>query len=154
MQIREATHDDEPAITERLLHPAYRDSADHAPAFNELDEDAIADADASRWLDHDERVIFVAEDEGTLAGYVSGMLTGAPAIYARDQQAGVDGLYVHPDCRRQGVASRLFDRIEAWADDHGCEYVGVTVHVNNDAAKEFYDERFELTFYSYREKLE
>jgi ribosomal protein S18 acetylase RimI-like enzyme len=154
MQIREATTDDEPTLTDELLHPGYRSSEEYAPDFNELDDEAVADADGSRWLDQDDRILFVAEDDGELTGHVSGILTDAPPIFDRGRQLHVDGLYVKPAFRREGVADRLLERIEDWAQTRDCEYVGVTVHVENDAAKRLYDDRYERTFYSYRRKLD
>lgn len=153
MRIREATAEDEPAIVEELLRPSYRESEEIAPEFNELDEAAVVEADCGRWLDHDDRVLFVAEIDGTLVGHVSGLVTDAPAIFARGAQVHIDGLYVKPDRRREGVASALVDRIEAWAGERGCEHLGVTVHADNEAAKELYDGRFDLTFYGYRSRV-
>lgn len=154
MQVREATHDDEPSVVDELIHPSYRESETIAPGFNALVEDAVAEADCGRWLDHDDRVLFVAERDGELVGHVSGLLTEAPDIYERDQQCHIDGLYVKPDHRRQGIASDLVDRMVAWAGARDCEYLGVTVHVANEAARRLYDDRFDLTFYSYRQPLE
>lgn len=153
MRIREATREDEPAVVDQLLRPAYEASEAVAPEFNELDEAGVAGAGVGRWLDGDDRALFVAERDGALAGHVSGVVTESPPIYARGRQLHVDGLYVRPAFRRRGVASALVDRIEAWGDERGCEYLGVTAHADNEAARRFYDERFELTFYSYRARI-
>lgn len=153
MQIREANAGDEPALSERLLRPSYRESAEVAPAYNTLDEAAVADADGSRWLEHDDRALFVATRDGTLVGHVSGITTDAPPIYDRPSQVHIDGLYVVPDARREGIATRLLDRIERWADDRGCGYVGVTVHVANEGARRVYEDRYDRTFHSYRHEL-
>lgn len=154
VRIRSAEPSDEPAVTERLLRLGYESSEAVAPEFNALDDDRVAAADASRWLDHDDRAILVAERDGRLVGYVSGVTSDAPAIYDRGAQLHVDGLYVVPAARREGVAEGLLERIERWADDRGCEYVGVTVHVDNDAARALYEDRYDRTFYSYRRRLD
>ncbi len=154
MELREATAADEPALSESLLRPAYRDAASVAPEFNALDEEAVAVADAGRWLDHEDRALFVAEADGELVGYASAIQQEPAPIYARGPEAHVDGLYVKPERRREGVARALLDRVEAWAADRGCEHVGVTVHADNEAARALYADRYELTFESYRGRLE
>ena len=156
MQIREATADDAQTVKTELLVPGYRETTAVDPGFSELDEDGVADVDVERWLDDDDRVLFVAEREGDaeLVGHISAGRHDSPPIYARGPYANVDGLYVKPANRRVGVAAALFDRVEAWARDRGCERVAVSAHVDNDAAVEMYDERFERKFVSYRGRLE
>ena len=151
-----------------LLEPGFRETAAVDPEFSELDEDGVADADVDRWLDDDNRVLFVAEREradgdddssdgdgvGDLAGHISAGRHDSAPIYARGPYANVDGLYVKPAHRREGVAAALFDRVEAWARGRGCEHVAVSAHVDNAAAVAMYDERFERKFVSYRGRLD
>lgn len=156
MQIREATSEDAQTVKTELLVPGYRETTAVDPEFSELDEDGVADVDVDRWLDDDDRVLFVAEREGDaeLVGHVSAGRHDSPPIYARGPYANVDGLYVKPANRRAGVAAALFDRVEAWARDRDCERIAVSAHVDNDAAVAMYDERFERTFVSYRGQLD
>jgi GNAT superfamily N-acetyltransferase len=159
MEIREATPDDAPTVNDELLVPGFRETTAVDPGFLELDEDGVADAGLGRWLDDEDRVVFVAEREtedgdAELVGHISAGKHDSPPIYARGPYANVDGLYVKPAHRREGVAAGLFDRVEAWARDRGCERVAVSAHVDNDAAVEMYDERFERTFVSYRGRLD
>lgn len=155
MRIREATPDDAQPVKQDLLVPGFRETTAADPEFSELDEDGVADAGIDRWLDDEDRVLFVAETEdGELAAHISGGRHDSAPIYARGAYANVDGLYVKPEYRREGLASRLFDRIEAWAADRDCEYVGVSAHVDNDAAVEMYDERFERKYVSYRGRID
>jgi GNAT superfamily N-acetyltransferase len=155
MRIREATPDDAQAVKQELLVPGFRETAAADPAFSELDEDGVADAGIDRWLDDDDRVLFVGEaDDGELAAHISAGRHDSAPIYARGAYANVDGLYVKPAFRREGLASRLFDAVEEWAADRGCEHVGVSAHVNNDAAVELYDERFERKYISYRGRID
>ncbi|AHG05204.1 hypothetical protein HALDL1_06180 [Halobacterium sp. DL1] len=169
MEIREATPEDAPTTNDELLHPGFRETAAVDPEFSELDEDGVADAGIDRWLDDDDRVVFVAEREGVsegrsesdarherrpsdgdLVGYIAGVRNDSPPIYTRGPHTHVDGLYVKPEFRREGVASALFERIEAWARERDCEYLGVSAHVDNEAAVEMYDDAFERKYVSYR----
>lgn len=153
MRIREATQADAQPFRNELLVPGFRETAAVAPEYSELDEAEVADAGIDRWLGDDDRALFVAEADGGLAGYVSGGRHDSPAIYARGPYANVDGLYVKPAFRRDGLAGRLLDRFEAWAAERGCEYVGVSAHVENGAALALYDDRYERTYVSYRGRL-
>ena len=153
MQTREATPADAQTVKSELLVPGFRETTAADPGFSELDEDGVADVDVSRWLDDDDRVLFVAESDGDLVGHISGGRHDSPPIYTRGARTHVDGLYVKPDYRREGVASALFDRIEEWATERGCEYIGVSAHVDNDAAVEMYDDTFERKYISYRRRL-
>ncbi|WP_336034573.1 GNAT family N-acetyltransferase [Halobacterium yunchengense] len=150
MEIREATPDDAQTVNEELLEPGFRETAAVDPEFSELDEAGVADAGIDRWLDDADRVIFVAERDSELAGHIAGIRNDSPPIYARGPYTHVDGLYVKPDYRREGVASALFERIEAWARERDCEYLGVSAHVDNEAAVAMYDDAFERKYLSYR----
>jgi len=154
MQIREATPADASAAKTALLDPGFRETTAVDPEFSELDEDGVADSGLDRWLDHDDRVAFVAERDGGLVGYIAGVKSESPDIYARGSRTHVDGLYVVEEHRREGVASALFDRIADWARAEGCEFLGVSAHVDNDAAVAMYDDAFERKYVSYRRRLD
>lgn len=81
------------------------------------------------------------------------MTVETPPIYERGPRAHIDGLYVEEAYRRQGIASSLVERVDDWATANGCESLGVTVHVENEAARELYDGEFELKFRSYRREV-
>ncbi|WP_232701040.1 GNAT family N-acetyltransferase [Halobacterium wangiae] len=153
MEIREATPDDAQTVNAELLEPGFRETTAVDPEFSELDEAGVADAGLDRWLDTEDRVAFLAEHDGTFAGYIAGIRNDSPPIYTRGDRTHVDGLYVKPAFRREGVASALFDRIEAWARERDCEYLGVSAHVDNEAAVEMYDDAFERKYVSYRRRI-
>ena len=46
---------------------------------------------------------------------------------------------VSPDARRQGVGSALFERVEAWAQLHGCQQLKVETQNTNVRACRFYE---------------
>lgn len=153
MQIREATAADAPTVNDELLEPGFRETAAVDPEFSALDEDGVADAGIDRWLDDEDRVVFLALVDSDLAGYISGGCHESPPIYERGDYTHVDGLYVKPAFRREGVASALFDRIEDWAATRDCEHLGVSAHVDNEAAVGMYDDDFERKYVSYRRPI-
>jgi GNAT superfamily N-acetyltransferase len=82
------------------------------------------------------RVIFLAEHEVLVVGYVAGHLT---------RRFGCDGelqwMYVVPECRGCGIASRLFLHLAQWFLVHGAKRVCVNVESENRRARTFYRRR-------------
>jgi GNAT superfamily N-acetyltransferase len=153
MHVREATPDDRERIVDELLIPSFKEDEAIDPSFNELAEDALTGADCDYWLDADNRILFVAVEDEQFIGHISGNEVDEPPIYARDSRVHIDGLYVKQQHRRSGVASRLLERIEAWARERGCEYLGVAAHKDNDGARQLYETEFNLKFLSYRRAI-
>jgi GNAT superfamily N-acetyltransferase len=153
MDIRVPADSERAAVADRLLRPAYREAEARDPAFSDLAEYAVADEDCSRWLDDDDRTMFVAYDAGPV-GSVTGGVTDSPALYTRGKNCYVDGLYVVPERRREGIAGRLLERMKAWGRERGCEHASLSVHVDNEVAISFYEAHgFEPKFHSLRQRL-
>lgn len=154
MRIRKATSADDEPITEELLLPFYRSDQALDPSFNELDEEAIETAGCGYWIEADDRTIFIALREGDLAGFVSAVEVDEPPIYVREKRAHIDGLYVKEEHRRVGIAIRLINHVEKWAAKRGCDHVGVSAHVRNEASRSLYEEGFYLKFLDYRRRID
>ena len=153
MDIRVPSDDEREAVAGRLLRPAYRDTEARDPEFSAVDDDVVEAEDCSRWLDDDDRTIFVAYDPEPV-GNVSGGVSSSPALYERGPNCYVDGLYVATERRREGIAGDLLDRMADWAESRGCERLSLSVHVDNDAALAFYENHgFEPKFHSLRKRL-
>lgn len=154
MYIRKATTADASTITQELLVPSFREDEQLDPEFNELDEEGVREAGCEHWLEHEDRVLFVAEADSTLVGHISAGNVETPPIYKRGPRVHIDGLYVKEAYRRQGMASSLIDRVEQWAKTNGCDTLGVAAHTENQKANEMYGEQFDLKFCSYRRQVE
>jgi GNAT superfamily N-acetyltransferase len=78
-----------------------------------------------------ERILLMAESDGAPVGYTAGHLT---------RRFGCDGelqwIYVVPDFRRAGVASRLLEMLSGWFVEHDARRI--CVDVGDDAARPFY----------------
>ena len=155
MQIRVPTTAESETVASELLRPFYRTEVEHDPDYHAIDEDWVADAGIDRWLDAEDHAIFVAEAEsGELVGIVTGRRSEQPPLFDREPVLVVDGLYVRPSFRDRGIASSLLDRIESWGRDHGCAHVGLTVHANNHAAIDRYEDRgYEFAYRGYHREL-
>ncbi|WP_435318557.1 GNAT family N-acetyltransferase [Haloarchaeobius sp. TZWSO28] len=141
MQLRNATPADQQRIAQELLVPAYEAAENREPEYSNLTEQARTDPDISYWLDDEDRVLFVAEtDDGDLVGDVSGAVSPTPPIYDRPPVVYCDGLYVKPEYRRDGVATALLDRLVDWGRERDCAFFSLSVHVDNEGARQFFED--------------
>jgi GNAT superfamily N-acetyltransferase len=76
----------------------------------------------------------VALDRGEVVGGASGTVLMQPDKPTAFQ---VSELVVHHDVRRQGIGTRLFERISDLARDRGCEDIWIAVNADNDGALSF-----------------
>ncbi len=79
--------------------------------------------------------IVVALEMGEVVGFASGTAVvhscGAPAFF-------VNEVGVHEDVQRQGVATRLLDRLMDLAWDRGCEVIWLATEGDNRPARGLY----------------
>ena len=80
----------------------------------------------------DRASVFIARETGRLIAfaeatlrhdYVNGCETSPVAF--------LEGLYVHPEWRRRGVARALCDAVERWAIAAGCQEFASDAHLHN-----------------------
>jgi GNAT superfamily N-acetyltransferase len=85
----------------------------------------------------------VAAQDGQVLGFAQGALEAAPphpAFQPRRFFALYD-LVVDPTFRRQGIATLLLDRCEAWARERGASEFELNVYAFNEEALAFYARR-------------
>lgn len=139
--IREATRDDAGRIVDDLWFPLAREVAS-LNAYDELDDDVREDVLTyfHDLLDREDAVVFVAEDAGTLVGLSSAERRDPPPVFARGTEAAVNEVYVTEASRREGVATALLERQEAWAREHDCVHMTLSVPAGDDPARALYEE--------------
>lgn len=152
MQIREPNEHESEQIGQELLLPFYREEERLDPEFNRLDVSETQDADY--WIHHDERGIFVAVIENDIVGVVMLGQRNSPPIYERGRVAFLEGLYVKPAYRRQGVATALLERGEEWASCQQCEYLRTWVHAHNKKAMSLYSQTFAVKYQSFWKRID
>ncbi len=81
-------------------------------------------------------IIFVAEDEKGLCGYIH--LSGYDCTY-QDSLKNILSLAVHPDYQRRGVGRTLIDRAEQWAVSSGARGLRLVSGYNREDAHRFYE---------------
>ncbi|WP_028566996.1 GNAT family N-acetyltransferase [Salisaeta longa] len=94
--------------------------------------------DAPYWLSDETQRLFVAEDEGTVVGFVSARRTGPPPIYAAVDEVFIDELYVVPAVRSQGIGRQLVAAVTHWATHQGVARVRLQVLQANGAGQAFW----------------
>ncbi|WP_051318281.1 GNAT family N-acetyltransferase [Cohnella thermotolerans] len=95
---------------------------------------------AAEWLASDKWKGFLAVQDGRCVGfallsirtdYVEGSDGDGPVGY-------VEGVYVSPECRRQGISRALLDAGERWARVKGCKQMGSDLYVGNEDSYAFH----------------
>jgi len=83
--------------------------------------------------------IRIAREDDRLLGFV--MYTVESGTLERVATRGlIENLYVIPDRRREGIATRLLERAERDLREIGVETISLDVLADNDAARAFYTE--------------
>lgn len=110
----------------------------------EKDYDAIAGEGPSQWarrFDLSKWAFFTAR---STAGVVGGAAVafdtpGLTMLEGRRDLAVLWDIRVSPNARRQGVGSALFERVEVWAQLHGCRELKIETQNTNVRACRFYE---------------
>ncbi|HSG79274.1 MAG TPA: GNAT family N-acetyltransferase [Acidimicrobiia bacterium] len=89
--------------------------------------DYVADA-LPRWVDDEASMPVVAEVDGAVVALASVAMMSADEAWGQ-------GMRVHPDHRRSGLAIRVSDRLWEWARDRGARVVRLTVEEWNIPAR-------------------
>lgn len=82
-----------------------------------------------------------ATDDAGLVGYVTVSYESSAPVFARGDRIDVGELYVREAYRGTGLADRLLDRCADWGRERDCERVRLSVNVDNDRARAFYERR-------------
>ena len=140
MTVRFAAREDIPGMIKLLkqvggVHHAIR------PDLFRGDACKYNEAALAALLQDPTRPILIADDGGTVAGYAFCVLqsvTDDPVLHSR-KELYLDDLCVDESRRGQGIATALFQRVQALAREHGCQSVTLNVWCGNKGAMAFYE---------------
>ncbi len=80
--------------------------------------------------------VFVAErPDGGLCGFAEVSLRDSADGCTTSPVGYLEGWYVDPDCRRQGVGAQLVAAGEAWARERGCQEMASDAYVDNTVSR-------------------
>ena len=137
---------------ERVLEVTNRDDAPGGFALSERrldvpyekDYDAIAGEGPLQWarrFNLSNWALFTARFATRIVGgaTVAFDTPGLTMLEGRRDLAVLWDIRVSPEARRQGVGSALFERVEAWAQLHGCRQLKIETQNTNVRACRFYE---------------
>lgn len=90
-------------------------------------------------LSDDDSITFLARDGNRLIGFLAAEIQTPPPIFQQVRECHIDELFVSEEARRQGIATKLLERGEEWADRHDRERLDLNVHHENHSAKRLYE---------------
>ena len=86
-------------------------------------------------LDETREVVFVAELDGAVAGYVHAEVY---SLLYWEPMVNILGLAVSSDCRRKGAGKALMKQVEEWARERGIKEIRLNSGGTRKEAHEFY----------------
>lgn len=93
-------------------------------------------------LAENQGTMFVAENDGTLVGYISARIERSSEIDTETKypakQGYIEGLFVDEAHRGKGISSRLMEHAEKYFRKNGCDFSSVACVAVNEAARKFY----------------
>jgi GNAT superfamily N-acetyltransferase len=114
VQIRRATPADIPLIAEWTAHTF--DWGDYVPDY------------LAQWIDNPASEVIVAELDGDVIGTVTGTMVSSREAWAQ-------GIRVHPDHRRKGIATAISAVLWDWARQRGATVARLAVDDSNTASQ-------------------
>ena len=140
MNIRLAQTQDIPGMI-RLLYQVGGVHHDIRPDIFRPNALKYTEAALKALLKDESKPIFVADDNGSVAGYCFCQIrdyTGSTALTDR-KELYIDDLCVDETRRGQHIGSVLYDHAVAYAKEIGCAFLTLNVWCGNDSAMRFYE---------------
>jgi ribosomal protein S18 acetylase RimI-like enzyme len=130
------------------LADVYMASAEHhvrldPSLYRRPEWDSVEEQYRGRLPSAEDNVIFVAVVGGEVVGFVDVQLKrpdGEPRMLRHAVSAEID-IAVLRDARGSGIGTDLMAAAEAWAFEHGAEFMTLQVHTGNLDAIRFYQDR-------------
>src|SRR5262245_11215703 len=101
-----------------------------ASLWPEESSDALA-AELPAHLADPTQAAFVAERGGELCGFIEASIRSHGEGCPPEPIGYIEGWYVAPECRRQGVGRALVRAAEEWAAARGCRWMGSDALADN-----------------------
>lgn len=88
----------------------------------------------SDYIDAQEGVVFVAQEEEVICGYAHGYIR----MFLDEKRLMLDGLVVKPEYMRKKIGQQLQNELEKYAKENNCDVMELFVTTNNASAESFY----------------
>ena len=138
MEIRPMMREDYPAV-QTLYRELFFEMAAIAPTYIQAADQDVEYLDAV--LDSDEDDVLVADEEGTILGFVvlQTQLTPPIPCMVLYRFAALMDLMVRPDARNKGIGTALIDAAKAWTRQNGLRFLELDVLSGNQRARSLYE---------------
>ncbi len=140
VRVREATFRDLPHLVEAWGELArYHEQLDPGFALSRGWRQSYA-AYVASLLGREDVCVVVAWAPGELAGMAVARMMLAPAFFRYRRRGYIQDVYTREPYRRQGIARRMVERLEAWLRTQGIRRVELTVALQNPTALAFWED--------------
>ncbi|WP_165311429.1 GNAT family N-acetyltransferase [Vibrio ziniensis] len=124
-----------------LMYELHHEHHVACPEHFKTAEDIEQEKSIARYLDTPECLVYVAKDDDSIIGFITGHFCELVSTVSKPVQMGsIDELYVLPEYRKQGVATLLYKKLEKTFIDYGVQQVFVEVWAFNQNAQHFYED--------------
>jgi aminoglycoside 6'-N-acetyltransferase I len=88
----------------------------------------------------EDRIAFIAREAERAIGFAEASLRRDYVNGCETSPVGfLEGIYVEPDCRRQGVARALVEAVKRWTLERGCSELGSDALLENEASHRMHE---------------
>jgi ribosomal protein S18 acetylase RimI-like enzyme len=143
VQIRTARLEDAGALADVYMASAEYHMRLDPSLYRKPEWEPVEERYRGRLPSGEDSVIFVAAVGGEVVGFVDLQLKrpdGEPRMLRDAVSVEID-IAVLPDSRGSGIGTDLMGAAEAWASEHGAEFMTLQVHTANLDAIRFYQDR-------------
>lgn len=140
VQVRAANTSDLEQLNE-LMYLLHDEHHQFEPEHFKTAEEIEQEKSIARYIDGPDCVVFVAEVESIIVGFVTGHFCELVSTVSKPVQMGsIDELYILPSYRKQSIAKELCQKIEQRFAEYGVTQLFVEVWNFNERALNFYME--------------
>lgn len=82
--------------------------------------------------------LFVAEEQSSVIGFGYGRIDEQHPVFKNPKRGYIQGVYVKPDFRGQGIGSKLVSALNEWFEQEGITEVVLMVTAGNSDSLEFF----------------
>jgi aminoglycoside 6'-N-acetyltransferase I len=86
-----------------------------------------------------DEILIARTDQGVAAGFANISIRKEYVEGSNSSPVGyIEGIYVKPEFRKQGVAKKFIDLAEEWSRERGCKELGSDTEIENTESQKFH----------------
>lgn len=143
-------------IVNRGYQTLHSEHVEGRPDIYKEMKDIFLEEEYSKMLTDPDYIMIGAEEDGRLTGFLIAKrkITPVNPMLHRNRTFFVDALFVEQDCRRRGIARRLYEYLASEAEKEECARIDLKVWDFNKGAQAFYQSMgFQIQSYNMEKKL-